>query len=149
MHNKIKELELLPDNRDIRISNELLSVLGISDFEENIYKQDSWYGYSQGSIKKSIRFCELAFAEQNQTSDDNLNGLIRELAISLSEFHAYSSKKLFNEGLWYKLAKENEHNLKVSKAAAPIMNKMTSKGYKNLQNLCNYMRKRKYMTCKH
>lgn len=141
----IRELKSIPDIRDKRIANELISILDVSDFEENVYRQNSWYGYSQRAIKKTIEFSEKAFSEEYKTSDEKLNKLFKKLAKSLYDFNNYAETKLYSEGNSYNPAKENEHNLKITEEATPIMNQMTTDAFYDLQNLLQYLRKRKYL----
>lgn len=143
---KIEDLKSIPDTRDKRITNELISTLDISDFEENVYKQNSWYGYSQRAINKTIKFSEKALSEEYKTSDKKLNKLLEKLAQTLYDFNEYAGTKLYNEGNSYNPAKENEHNLKITEEATPIMNQMTTDAFVDLQKLLEYLRKRKYLT---
>lgn len=142
----IKDLITKPKERDKRVIKELLDTLDIIDFEESIYKQNSWYGYSQEAIKKSILFTEKAESISFKTSDETLNNLITKLSNSIFDFNAYASTKLFYEGESYKPAKENEYNLRMTEEATPIMNKMTTLSFENLKELLKYLRERDYLT---
>lgn len=141
----IKELKSIPNARDKRIVNELISTLDVVDFEENVYKQNSWYGYPQRAIRKTLNFSEKAFSEEYKTSDEKLNELIQNFAQLLYNFNSYAGSKLFNEGNFYIPAKENEHNLKIAEEATPIMNQMTKNAFANLQELLKYLRRKRYL----
>lgn len=143
--NLIKELSSKPKDRDRRIVKELLEILDVQEFEKSIYSQNSWYGYTQKSIRKTIAFSEKSESLDYKTSDNDLNKLIADLANSIFDFNEYASTKLYSEGEFYKPAKENEHNLKITEEATPIMNNMTTKAFENLQVLLKYLRKRDYL----
>ena len=138
-------LSYIPKPRDKRIINELLTDLDIEDFENSIYKQNSWYGYTQISIKKGILFTEKAKSINYLTSDLVLNDLLKTLSDSIYDFNDYASSKLYSEGEFYRLAKENEHNLNISNEAYPIMNNKATKSFQNLQILLKYVRERNYL----
>ncbi|WP_159258785.1 hypothetical protein [Tenacibaculum maritimum] len=141
----IKLLKSKPKERDKRIVKELIETLDIIDFEKSIYEQNSWYGYPQKPIRKTIAFTEKAQSINYKTSDNKLNKLIIVLSDSIYDFNEYAGIKLYSEGEFYKPAKENEHNLKITEEATPIMNSMTTKSFENLQNLLKYLRERDYL----
>ncbi|MBQ0769333.1 MAG: hypothetical protein KBT58_08580 [Bizionia sp.] len=145
-HKKIiKTLKSKPKKRDLRIVKELIETLDITAFESSIFEQNSWYGYAQKPIRKTIAFTEKAQSINYRTSDNELNKLIIILSDSIYDFNEYAGLKLYSEGEFYRPAKENEYNLKTTEEATPIMNNMTTKSFENLQNLLKYLRERDYL----
>jgi hypothetical protein len=142
----IKVLISNPNERDKRVVKELIEIIDIPDFEESVYKQNSWYGYSQRAIHKTMEFSKKALSEESKTSDEKLNKLIKILADTLYDFNAYAGVKLYSEGNSYNPAKENEYNIKITEEATPIMNEMTTKAYLELQKLMKYLRSHNYLS---
>lgn len=143
---KIRKFEFTPKERDKRLIRNLLNILDIDFFHEEIKNQDSWYGFKKEAISKTIYFAQEAGYISNKTSDKKLNQLILNLKNAIDAFNAYSSLQLFENGdNWYSPAKDNDFNIEKTKRAQPIMNAKADLAFNKLTLLLDYLKLKNYL----
>lgn len=143
---KVKELEFNPKLSDKQIIKNLLNTLGIDTFHKDIQEQDSWYGYKQEAIRKTIDFANDAGLISNKTSDKKLNELLLDLKNAIDDFNAYSSMQLYGDGAdWYSPAKDTDFNIEKAKTARPIMNSKAEIAFNKLTALLDYLKHKNYL----
>jgi hypothetical protein len=145
LSNRLKNIEFAPKASDKKIVKNLLDVLDIDIFHEEIANQDSWYGYKQEAIRKSIDFSQSAGLVSNRTSDSKLNVLILGLKKSIDDFHSYSSKHLYNNGDFYSPDKNTDYGVDRAKKAQPIMNEKAEDAFAKLTLLIDYLKRKNYL----
>jgi hypothetical protein len=142
LSNKYKVLKVKPKARDKQIVKELLGVLDIADFHENIVAKDSWTGYRYDSIQKTILFPYYAENIKNQTGDKVLNQLIIDFAVSLEDFNEFSSLNLCSDNATILLPLSKE---KRAQENCDIMNQKATIAFEKLEILMDYIRPRGYL----
>lgn len=143
---KVREITFKPKNSDKRIIKKLLTTLDVDAFHEDIKDQDSWYGYKQEAIGKTIDFVQEAELISNRTSDKKLNMLILELKDAIHDFNSYSSKQLYRNGTsWYSPDKNTDFNIEKAKKAQPIMNSKANFAFIKLTHLLDYLKYKNYL----
>lgn len=145
LNKRYKLLSKRPDKRDKKIIRELLDALDLDEFQEDIYRQDAWYGYRKEAIGKSLDFKENVRLIKNKTTDLELNRLLNNFTNELQKFHEYSSVRLFGGANYYIPNKDTEEVLEISKKQTETMNQMTAVCFEQLELLMTYLRKRKYL----
>ncbi|MDR9447941.1 MAG: hypothetical protein RI535_01810 [Psychroflexus sp.] len=108
LNNKIKNFDNEPSENDKVIIRDLLNTLDIYSFENNIYKQPSWYGYKINAVKKISQFIEKSNNLSFKTKDEELNHLVKDLSKALEDHNSFAIKKLFNEGKNYEFLKDTK-----------------------------------------
>jgi len=142
---KLKEHEFKPKESDKKIIKTLLTSLDIDMFHEDIKEQDSWYGYKQEAIRKTIEFEHVSRLVSNRTSDKKLNQLILDLKNAISDFNSYSSTQLYGHGNdWYAPAKDTDLDMDRAKKAQPIMNSKANFAFTKLTLLLDYLKYKNY-----
>ena len=91
------------NNNDIKTLLNLLEIFNIEDFEEEIAKQFSYYGYPKSTIKNLIRFLEESKKIKNTFQDKQLDKLMKELSKKTGEFLDYASLKMYDEDYNYEI----------------------------------------------
>ncbi len=143
---KIRKFEFKPKESDKKIIKNLLTILDINTFHEDIKDQDSWYGYKRAAIGKTIDFAEDAGLIGNKTSDKKLNSLLLDLKNTIDDFNSYSSTQLYGNGNdWYSPAKDTDFNIVKAEKARPIMNGKAYVAFNKLTLLLDYLKHRNYL----
>jgi hypothetical protein len=115
-------------------------------FQEDVFKQNGWYGYKQEAISNIIDFVYQVKLESHKTSDDKLNSLLTDFRIALEAFDEYASTQLFNHPMgFFAPAKETEAGYVKGREAEPKLNELTKTAFGKLQQLLMYLRKREYL----
>lgn len=144
---RIQLLEETPKKTDKKIIKELLKILNIDKFHEDIVEQDAWNGYYAESIHRIIEFKEKAKLIGYKTSDKKVNSLIKNFVISLDEFAEYSSIRVYGSGDWlipFKYNPDVHPREKIEKETTE-MNKLTKKSFIELEKLMEYLKKKQYV----
>ncbi len=142
---KIRAFEFKPKESDKRIVKRLITTLDINIFHREVMEQDSWYGYKQDAIGKTLEFVEECELLSNRTSDKKLNKLILNTKNAIEEFNSYSATQLCGgKENWYTLAKDTSFNIESAKKARPIMNSQTDIAFAKLTILLDYLKYRNY-----
>jgi len=143
---KISKIEFKPKESDKKIIRDLMATLDINTFHEEIKDQDSWYGYKEEAIGKTIDFANDAGLIGNKTSDKKLNDVLLDLKNAIEDFNSYSSTQLYGNGAnWYKPAKDTDFNIEKAERARPIMNEKANTAFNKLTLLLDYLKKRNYL----
>lgn len=146
LYKKFKAKIHVPKERDKRIVKELLGILDLPNFKDDVFLQDSWYGYKKVTIRSLIDFQEAADQISGRTSDTELNRLFSDFKISIKEFTSFSSNHLYPNGeIFYAPAKDTDEMKSKVKEVTPIMNGMTDKIYNKLEVLMEYIIYREYI----
>lgn len=144
---RIKSLEETPKKTDKKIIKELLKILDIDKFHEEIVEQDSWYGYHRESIHRILVFREKARLIGYKTFDSKINVLINNFLSTLDNFIQFSSKRVYGSGEWLIPLKDNPtiHPHEKIKKETYEMNKLTHKSFIELEKLLEYLKKKNYV----
>lgn len=142
---KNKEIAFNPKESDKQIIGKLLAILDVDTFHEDIKNQDSWYGYKQDAIGKTIKFVHAAGLISNRTSDKKLNQILLDLKTAIADFNSCCGTHLYGHGEhWFSPAKNNDINIMNAKIAQPIMNAKAEIAFKKLTLLLDYLRHKNY-----
>jgi len=135
-----------PKESDKKIVKRLLETLDIDMFQEEIYKQDAWYGYKSNAIGKIIDFTADLSLIRNKTTDDELNNLLENFSMKLEVFKSYSSLRLYGlrNSLFYVPNKDTDEIRVRTKIETGKMNEMTKEAFEALEMLIEYLKRRKY-----
>lgn len=142
---ELRETCRKPDKHDRKIIHDLLEMLNLDDFHEDIYRQDAWHGYKKDVINQTLEFKENVRLIKNKTSDDQLNYLLYGFTLELEHFLEYSSYRLFDGDNFYIPNKDTKQAKEKSKHHSEKMNSMTKECFDKLEVLMNYLRTRKYL----
>lgn len=145
---EIRDIKFLPKESDKIIVKDLLATLDITSFHEDIKDQDSWYGYKQEAISKTINFAHDAGLISYRTSDSKLNKLILDLKNAIDDFNSYSARQLYGNGDYYSPAKDTDFNIEKAKKARPLMNEKAEVAFTKLTLLLDYLRHKNYLEWK-
>lgn len=144
------ELSILrekPKKTDKKIVGELLEILNINKFQEEIVHQDAWNGYHREDIDRIIEFQEKAKLIGYKTSNEKLNSLINRFLFRLEEFTDYSSKRVSGKGNWLVPFKNYPkiHSHEKIKKETEKMNEMTHECFAELEVLMEYLKEKEYV----
>lgn len=147
LNKRIKSFEEKPKKGDKKIINELLEILDIDKFHEEIVLQNAWYGYHRDDIHRIIEFQEKSKLIGYKTSNQTLNNLINNFVSALDEFTDYSSVRVYGKGDWLIPFKDNidKDERKKIKQETDKMNDMTKKCFFELENLMKYLKEKNYL----
>ncbi len=124
----------------------MLAIIDINAFHEGIKNQDSWYGYKQEAIYKTIDFAQEVGLISNKTSDKKLNDLLFDLKNAIDEFNSYSSTPLYRNGdNWFSPSKDTDFNIEKANFAQPIMNAKAEIAFNKLTLLLDYLKHKNYL----
>ncbi|TJY37930.1 hypothetical protein [Pontimicrobium aquaticum] len=138
-------LKLEPNKRDQKVIKKLLNYLDLDSFQEDIYKQDAWYGYKDEAIYKTTKFYDKVRLIKNKISDPKLNVLLNSFTNELKSFHEYSSMRLSGDRGYLKPFKDTVKQKENAKQQTAKMNKMTKSCFEKLDELIKYLIENKYL----
>ncbi len=147
LNKKIKSFEEKPKKVDKKIINELLEILDIDKFHEEIVLQNAWYGYHRDDIHRIIEFQEKSKLIGYKTSNQAVNNLINSFVSALDEFTDYSSVRVYGKGDWLIPFKDNidKDEREKIKLETDKMNDLTKKSFIELENLMKYLKEKDYL----
>lgn len=147
LNKRIKSFEEKLKKVDKKIINELLEILDIDKFHEEIVLQNAWYGYHRDDIHRIIEFQEKSKLIGYKTSNQTVNNLINNFVSALDEFTDYSSVRVYGKGDWLIPFKDNidKDEQKKIKEETDKMNDMTKKSFIELENLMKYLKEKDYL----
>ena len=147
LNKRIKSFEEKPKKVDKKIINELLEILDIDKFHEEIVLQNAWYGYHRDDIHRIIEFQEKSKLIGYKTSNQNVNNLINNFVSALDEFTDYSSVRVSGKGDWLIPFKDNidKDEREKIKLETDKMNDLTKKSFIELENLMKYLKEKDYL----
>ena len=147
LNKRIKSFEEKPKKVDKKIINELLEILDIDKFHEEIVLQNAWYGYHRDDIHRIIEFQEKSKLIGYKTSNQAVNNLINSFVSALDEFTDYSSVRVYGKGDWLIPFKDNidKDEREKIKLETDKMNDLTKKSFIELENLMKYLKEKDYL----
>lgn len=147
LNKRIKSFEEKPKKVDKKIINELLEILDIDKFHEEIVLQNAWYGYHRDDIHRIIEFQEKSKLIGYKTSNQTVNNLINSFVSALDEFTDYSSVRVYGKGDWLIPFKDNidKDEREKIKLETDKMNDLTKKSFIELENLMKYLKEKDYL----
>lgn len=147
LNKRIKSFEEKPKKVDKKIINELLEILDIDKFHEEIVLQNAWYGYHRDDIHRIIEFQEKSKLIGYKTSNQTVNNLINNFVSALDEFTDYSSVRVSEKGDWLIPFKDNidKETREKIKQETDKMNDLTKKSFIELENLMKYLKEKDYL----
>lgn len=135
-----------PNKQDKKNINELLRILNVEMFEDEIRDKNAWYGYKARAILNTIYFEEAVNDSDLKICDKVLNGLLIDLKDALSDFNDYSAKQLYQVGRRFILSPDLDLSKDEAAIAVTVMNKKTEFAFKKLTALLKYLEENNYMT---
>tara|TARA_R110001632_G_scaffold1883_3_gene8430 strand:+ start:12289 stop:12897 length:609 start_codon:yes stop_codon:yes gene_type:complete len=139
-------LDSIPTEEDKKIIKKLLKSIDLEIFEDDVFNQNSWYGYKKEAINNIISFKFKSQLLKNKTRDKHLNSLIIDFNNKLLIFTEYSSTKLYGDSeSFYTPLKDSEERKIVARRDCEKMNEMTSNCFKKLEILIEYLKSKKYI----
>ncbi|MDQ6471913.1 hypothetical protein RB619_14755 [Flavobacterium sp. LHD-80] len=147
LKNLKKQLNVfVPKKSDKKIIQKLLRELDLDSFHEDIYEQNSWYGYKKDAISKSISFIYKARLIKNRVTDIKLQVLINNFTDKLNEFHEYSSIHLYGGDNYFIPNKDNlSENRSLVEQETKEMNRLAKESFFELEKLVEYLKNIEYL----
>ncbi|WP_073481507.1 MULTISPECIES: hypothetical protein [unclassified Flavobacterium] len=142
-----KELNVfVPKKSDKKIIQKLLKELDLDSFHDDIYEQNSWYGFKKEAISKSISFIYKARLIKNKVTDKKLQILINNFTDKLNEFHEYSSVNLYGRDNYLVPNKDNlNENRNLVQQETKEMNRLAKESFVKLETLVEYAKNNEYL----
>ncbi|MGE6352920.1 hypothetical protein ACQKCJ_03470 [Flavobacterium sp. NPDC079362] len=136
----------VPKKSDKKIIQKLLKELDLDSFHEDIYEQNSWYGYKKEAISKSISFIYKARLIKNRVTDNGLQVLISNFTEKLNKFHEYSSIHLYGGDNYFIPNKDNlSENRSIVEQETKEMNRLAKESFFELEKLMKYAKNNEYL----
>ena len=125
---------------DKEVIKKLLQTLDVNNFQENIYQQNAWYGYSLESIKKTTSFVKESERISNFIAQKKSRRSVEKIRTLLKEFNQLVIEKMNTKRTSYILPKEPE-KYSQSEAIAIVLNEKTKKIFQELEKFVFYIKK--------
>jgi len=122
--------------KDLKTINDLLNILDIKSFQEEIVMTNSWYGYNKKAIKRVLDFIEEVDLINRKTSNYKLNSLLQYFKFTLETFTNYSAKNMVSNDMSYELLlKLKEGDVPEADRIAKKINKKAKNGFVVLKEI--------------
>ena len=125
---------------DKEVIKKLLQTLDVNNFQENIYQQNAWYGYSLESIKKTTSFVKESERISNFIAQKKSRRSVEKIRTLLKEFNQLVIEKMNTKRTSYILPKEPD-KYSHSEAIAIVLNEKTKKIFQELEKFVFYIKK--------
>lgn len=125
---------------DKEVIKKLLQTLDVNNFQENIYQQNAWYGYSLESIKKTTSFVKESERISNFIAQKKSRRSVEKIRTLLKEFNQLVIEKMNTKRTSYILPKEPD-KYSQSEAIAIVLNEKTKKIFQELEKFVFYIKK--------
>ena len=127
-------------SEDREVIKKLLQTLDVDDFQENIYQQNAWYGYSLESIQKTTSFVKESERISNFIAQKKSRRSVEKIRTLLKEFNQLVIEKMNTKRTSYILPKEPD-KYSQSEAIAIVLNEKTKKIFQELEKFVFYIKK--------
>jgi len=127
-------------SEDREVIKKLLQTLDVDDFQENIYQQNAWYGYSLESIQKTTSFVKESERISNFIAQKKSRRSVEKIRTLLKEFNQLVIEKMNTKRTSYTLPKEPD-KYSQSEATAIVLNEKTKKIFQELEKFVFYIKK--------
>lgn len=127
-------------SEDREVIKKLLQTLDVDDFQENIYQQNAWYGYSLESIQKTTSFVKESERISNFIAQKKSRRSVEKIRTLLKEFNQLVIEKMNTKRTSYTLPKEPD-KYSQSEAIAIVLNEKTKKIFQELEKFVFYIKK--------
>jgi hypothetical protein len=147
LRNLKKQLNaFVPQKSDKKIIQKLLKELDLDSFHEDIFEQNSWYGYKKEAIRKSISFTYKARLLKNRVTDSKLQTFINNFTEKLNDFHEYSSVNLYGGDHYFIPNKDNLKEFRsLVEQETKEMNRLAKESFIELEKLVEYTKNKLYL----
>ena len=127
-------------SEDREVIKKLLQTLDVDDFQENIYQQNAWYGYSLESIQKTTSFVKESERISNFIAQKKSRRSVEKIRTLLKEFNQLVIEKMNTKRTSYTLPRESD-KYSQSEATAIVLNEKTKKIFQELEKFVFYIKK--------
>lgn len=127
-------------SEDKEVIKKLLQTLDVDNFQENIYQQNAWYGYSLESIQKTTSFVKESERISNFIAQKKSRRSVEKIRTLLKEFNQLVIEKMNTKRTSYILPKEPDKYLQ-SEAIAIVLNEKTKRIFQELEKFVFYIKK--------
>ncbi len=145
INNKLELLKQQPKDSDKNKIQELLSILDVEKFEENICNQYSWYGYEKETFRNVSNFLDHSEKLKYKISNNKLNSILEDFRSDLLEFRNYAGKTLYLEIDCFKPDKNRDNNEESERQKCELIDQKADKAYTKLKNLLRYLNEYNYI----
>lgn len=127
-------------SEDKEVIKKLLQTLDVDNFQENIYQQNAWYGYSLESIQKTTSFVKESERISNFIAQKKSRRSVEKIRTLLKEFNQLVIEKMNTKRTSYILPKEPD-KYSQSEATAIVLNEKTKRIFQELEKFVFYIKK--------